>query len=243
MSLKQTLSDLVNSIAEKTNDLNNVTEKKANKRQDLTSSNGDHYPSVPAVQAGIQGAVTEAQRYADAAVSDVTGQLGDYITKAQKGAPGGVADLDGDGRVPASQLPSYVDDVREVASLPATGESGVIYVTTNDNLTYRWSGTGFIEISKSIALGETASTAYRGDRGKIAYDHTTRKDNPHGVTKAQVGLGNVDNTSDASKPVSTAQAAAIAAVRNDLEDFQDEVGTDFPDYNMQYLNAINYGNL
>lgn len=40
--------------------------------------------------------------------------------------------------------------------------------------------------------------------------HIGNKSNPHGVTKAQVGLGNVNNTSDADKPVSTAQATAIA---------------------------------
>ena len=45
------------------------------------------------------------------------------------------------------------------------------------------------------------------------YTHVSDKDNPHGVTKAQVGLGNVDNTSDANKPVSTAQQAAINACK------------------------------
>ncbi len=66
-----------------------------------------------------------------------------------------------------------------------------------------------MEISSSLALGETASTAYRGDRGKIAYDHTTNKNNPHSITKSQIGLSNVDNTSDANKPISTATQAAL----------------------------------
>ena len=52
-------------------------------------------------------------------------------------------------------------------------ESGKIYVNTTNNKTYRWSGTQYTEISESLALGETDSTAYRGDRGKIAYDHAT----------------------------------------------------------------------
>lgn len=60
-----------------------------------------------------------------------------------------------------------------------------------------------------VTLGESSSTAYRGDRGKIAYDHTFLITNPHSVTKAQVGLGNVDNTSDANKPVSTATTTAL----------------------------------
>ena len=116
------------------------------------------------------------------------------------------ADLVG-GKVPSSQLPSYVDDVLEfanLASFPATGESGKIYIAIDTNITYRWSGTGYAEISASLALGETPSTAYRGDRGKIAYDHSQ-------VThdKTLVGLGNVDNTSDLNKPISNAAQTAL----------------------------------
>lgn len=98
------------------------------------------------------------------------------IATTAKGAANGVAELGSDGKVPASQLPSYVDDVIEAASysaLPSTGESGKIYVTLDTNKTYRWSGTAYVEISASLALGETDSTAYRGDRGKVAYDHAT----------------------------------------------------------------------
>lgn len=100
----------------------------------------------------------------------------------------GKADLVG-GKIPTSQLPSYVDDVLEyanIAAFPATGETGKIYVAINTNLTYRWSGTAYVEISKSLALGETADTAYRGDRGKIAYDHSQATGNPHNTTAAQI---------------------------------------------------------
>lgn len=134
------------------------------------------------------------------------------IPLSQKGAAGGVATLDSVGKVPAAQLPSFVDDILEYDSLsdfPEEGESGKIYVATDTNRQYRWSGTQYSEISKSLALGETSSTAYRGDRGKAAYDHISNKSNPHGVTKSQVGLGNVDNTSDANKPVSTATQAEL----------------------------------
>jgi hypothetical protein len=129
-------------------------------------------------------------------------------------APNGVATLDSGGKVPAAQLPAYVDDVLEYAStaaFPATGDAGKIYVALDTNKTYRWSGSGYVEISASLALGETSSTAYRGDRGKTAYDHSQASGNPHGTSKADVGLGNVDNTSDASKPVSTAQQTALNA--------------------------------
>lgn len=100
------------------------------------------------------------------------------IPTSQKGASNGVAELDANGKVPSSQLPSYVDDVLEydsVSDFPATGESGKIYIDKSTNLTYRWSGTTYAEISPSLALGETSSTAYRGDRGKTAYDHASAK--------------------------------------------------------------------
>jgi hypothetical protein len=115
-----------------------------------------------------------------------------------------------DGKVPASQLPSYVDDVLEYANLaafPGTGESGKIYVALDTNKVYRWSGSTYIEISSSLALGETSSTAYRGDRGKTAYDHSQTTGNPHGVTKSDVGLSNVDNTADSAKSVNYAATA------------------------------------
>ena len=91
------------------------------------------------------------------------------VKRSEMGAANGVAQLDSSGLVPSSQLPSYVDDVLEYDTLtafPATGETGKIYVTKDTNLTYRWSGTQYTEISKSLALGETSSTAYAGDKGK-----------------------------------------------------------------------------
>ena len=214
-----------------------------------------------------------------------------------KGAPNGLASLNESGIIPSAQLPSYVDDVIEVdtfSNLPGTGESGKIYIVQDTNLTYRWSGTDYVEISKSLALGETSSTAYPGDKGKATTDklnripdklitdtvnvnqstteavlnfttyrqeaqqvggntltitsatisqaglmsssdktkldglkdqagitsdidavqtnletHINNKSNPHEVTKDQVGLGNVDNTSDANKPISTATQTAL----------------------------------
>ena len=120
------------------------------------------------------------------------------IPSTDKGANGGVAELDSNGKVPSSQLPSYVDDVLSYASqsaFPATGETGKIYIAEDTNKTYRWSGSAYAEISASLALGETSSTAYRGDRGKTAYDHSQTTGNPHGTTASDVGLGNVPNVS------------------------------------------------
>ena len=264
--------------------------------------------------------------------SELNSKVQQFINS--KGAPNGLASLNESGVIPSTQLPSYVDDVVEVAAfsnLPSKGESGKIYIVTSTNTQYRWSGTAYVEISKSIALGETSSTAYPGDKGKATTDvvnslsdtlvndvlvaqsnqnsvsltiksitkttankdkqllladgdpilltdgtpillgdsesariarateglysqandkvitinpattstagvmsssdkskldslksqaeidelvtkldtHISNKSNPHSVTKAQVGLGNVDNTSDANKPISTATQNAL----------------------------------
>ena len=232
--------------------------------------------------------------------ADTTLQNNINAINNSKGVANGIATLDQNGLVPSSQLPSYVDDVIEVSTfsaLPDTGESGKIYVTQDTNLTYRWSGTAYVEISQSLALGETSSTAYAGDKGKATTDklnripnklivdtngvtyndpdsvvlkytfykqqeqetstnihtinaattatpgimtaadktklnglkdqasitadidavqtnletHINNKTNPHEVTKAQVGLGNVDNTADTDKPISTATQSALDA--------------------------------
>lgn len=227
--------------------------------------------------------------------SELNSKVQQFINS--KGAPNGLASLNESGIIPSAQLPSYVDDVIEVDTfnnLPGTGESGKIYIVQDTNLTYRWSGTDYVEISKSLALGETSSTAYSGDKGKATTDklnripdklitdtvnvnqstteavlkfttyrqeaqqvgrntltitsatisqaglmsssdktkldglkdqagitsdidavqtnletHINNKSNPHEVTKDQVGLGNVDNTSDANKPISTATQTAL----------------------------------
>lgn len=144
-----------------------------------------------------------------------------------KGAVNGVAELDATGKVPASQLPSYVDDVLEYddqAGFPTTGETGKIYIAKDTNKTYRWSGSGYVEISASLALGTTSSTAFRGDYGQTAYTHSQSAHAPadaqknsditkaeieakltgtitthsHTVTKEDVGLGNVTNESKAT---------------------------------------------
>lgn len=108
------------------------------------------------------------------ALAEVTGLESTLAGKANVSDMSGKADLV-NGVVPSSQLPSFVDDVVEYANLaafPSTGESGKIYVAQDTNKTYRWSGTSYVVISETVALGETSATAYRGDRGKTAYDHS-----------------------------------------------------------------------
>ena len=122
----------------------------------------------------LEGALQQEIADRKAGDTTITNNLNAFINT--KGQPGGLASLDSNGLVPSSQLPSYVDDVLEYPTLsafPATGETGKIYVTLDTNLTYRWSGTGYVEISKSLALGETSSTAYAGNKGKENRDALT----------------------------------------------------------------------
>lgn len=179
----------------------------------------DNINSTSATQAATANAVKKAY--------DKANHSHPYLATSLKGAKNGVASLDENGLVPSSQLPSYVDDVLEydkLASFPKTGESGKIYVAQDSNKTYRWSGTAYVEISASLALGETSSTAYRGDYGKIAYDHsqkahvtgvkgdseTAYRTGNVNITKANVGLGNVPNvaTNDQTPTYTAASANA-----------------------------------
>ena len=152
------------------------------------------------------------------------------------------ADLVG-GKIPTNQLPSYVDDVLEFANLvsfPATGESGKIYIAIDTNLTYRWGGSSYVVMSSSLELGETSSTAYRGDRGKTAYDHSQAIGNPHNTTKSDIGLGNVDNTSDLNKPISNATQTALNSKEN-ISNKQNNLNADATNTKYPTVTAINSG--
>ena len=145
------------------------------------------------------------------------------IPSTEKGAASGVAELDANGKVPSSQLPSYVDDIIEgylyngafysdsAHTTLITGETGKIYVDLTTEKTYRWSGSAYAEISESLALGETSSTAFRGDQGKTAYDDSQ-------ANKANIGtMSNLTTTEKGSlvgavNELNAGKAAAGAAV-------------------------------
>ena len=157
----------------------NSAVSEATTQANYAKSQGDYAKAQgDAVENKIGLSLQQAKEYAD-----------EYkVDKRSLGAADGVAQLDSAGRVPASQLPSYVDDVLEfdeLSGFPRPGEAGKIYVAVDTNLTYRWSGSDYVEIGTSLALGETSSTAYRGDRGKTAYEHTqltASGSNPHNTT-------------------------------------------------------------
>lgn len=118
------------------------------------------------------------------------------------------------GVIDAAHLPSYVDDVIEgylnggkfyttksssgAYSGEIKAEAGKIYVDLSNNKTYRWSGSAYVVISETIALGTTHATAGYGDESRAAYNHSTSTGNPHKTTKADLGLGSVENKSSAT---------------------------------------------
>lgn len=162
--------------------------KLGNRTTNYTQSGG--VITIPAADilpsTGTTTTLTELN-YVHGVTSNIQTQLNGKIATSQKGAANGVASLDDTGRVPSSQLPSYVDDVVEgylsgskfykesAHTTEIAGETGKIYVDLSTNKTYRWSGTAFVEISSSLALGTTSSTAFRGDYGNTAYTHATAK--------------------------------------------------------------------
>lgn len=146
---------------------------------------------------------------AQGAKADTATQPGDLHTVATTGDYGDLANT------PDLSAFDNVDTYANLASFPGTGADDVFYIASDTGILYRWNGSAYVEVSGGIALGETSETAYRGDRGKVAFDHTSDTANPHGVTKAQVGLGNADNTSDANKPISTATQTALDGKADD----------------------------
>lgn len=155
------------------------------------------------------------------------------IAESVKGSAGGVAELDATGKVPATQLPSFVDDVLEgylynskfyedaSHTTEITAESGKIYTDISTNKTYRWSGTKFVVISDTLALGETSMTAYRGDYGKVAYNHSKSQHAPvDAEANVQADWLETDQTSAAyikNKPtIPTIEEASDADIENIL---------------------------
>ena len=153
---------------------------------------------------------------------------------ALKGANEGVSELDENGKVVASQLPSFVDDVIEgyyynskfykesSHTTLISGESGKIYVDLSTEKTYRWSGTQYVIISDTIALGETSSTAYRGDRGKIAYDHSQVAHAPSNAEKNQnafsnIKVGNTTIAADVASDTVTVEAGDNVTITADTD--------------------------
>lgn len=184
---------------------------------------------------GVKGSAETSYRKGDVNISPANIGLGNVTNHAQvkrteMGVANGVATLGADGKVPSGQLPSYVDDVLEYenkASLPAKGETGKIYVAKDTNLTYRWSGSAYVEISASLALGETSSTAYAGDKGKalavrvtaVEGKASTNESNISNVGTRVTNLENGTKAADKATKLATARKISISGDATGSTDF------------------------
>jgi len=188
------------------------TDSQGNNVYTITLTNGDSDDIT--CPRGPQGPTCEV----DSAISSTS--TNPVQNKVIYGALQGKADLD-NGKIPANQLPSYVDDVKSgylyegqfyedaQHTTVITAEADKIYIELTSNKTYRWSGSAYVEISESLALGETSATAYRGDRGKAAYDTSLTVGNVANLTTTEkssvVGAINEVNASKVTpNPVTTA---------------------------------------
>lgn len=222
-------SDIVSEVGEYTINGYKISSNPTLTKEDVGLGNVDNTsdldkPVSTAQQAAIDSAVSTVGAYtvngyaissnpeltkSDIGLSNVTNDA--QVKRTEMGVAGGVATLDESGTVPASQLPSYVDDVLEYetsSAFPSPGESGKIYVALDTNLTYRWSGSTYIEISQSIALGETSSTAYAGDKGKAVTD---RVNEVYGSNSVISGTTDVVFDDDDSSDSTLSAADALVA--------------------------------
>lgn len=187
------------------------------------------------VNSALGGKVPTSRKVNGKALSgDITLSAGDVdaIPTSARGAKNGVASLDENGKVPAAQLPSYVDDVLEgyvADDLSAfykdsgktsayTPETGKIYVNLNNNKTYRYSGSKYAVISETLALGETSSTAFDGARGKKAYDHSQSAHAPSNAERnIIVGIqkNGADVTVDSNRKVNITVPTKTSEITND----------------------------
>ncbi len=124
-------------------DLNNLTSVVNNKADSIHS-----HPSANIVHSG--GNLNDYLVSTESILNNVQQNISNINTS--KGQPNGIASLDETGLIPVGQLPSFVDDVLEFASVaqfPAVGVSGKIYVSINDNIGYRWGGSNYFQIGAS----------------------------------------------------------------------------------------------
>lgn len=175
VELNTTIPGQIEDLKEADSNLNNRIDNLDNK---IDKEIADREAEIDRIENKFDGVTDKLEDALQKEIEDrkagdttITNSLNAFIST--KGQPSGLAELDSTGKVPAAQLPSYVDDVLEFstkAQFPQIGETGKIYVSKDTNLTYRWTGTQYLEISQSLALGETPSTAYPGDKGKANRD-------------------------------------------------------------------------
>lgn len=228
LSVPQRVSELTNDAGYVRNrDISAVLTDMQDRIVDLEGReevSAEQLEKINSVEAGAQVNVLESVIFNGAVLPVVNKEVSINIDLSRK------ADLDENGKVLASQMPSYVDDVLdayaeydmtesgqpinirlfedEAKTNPIKPESQKIYLDKESKYQYRWTGTEYATIGAPTVIGEVAGTAYDGSKGKALSDafnaHASNIDNPHQVTKGQVGLDNVDNTADKDKNVNSA---------------------------------------
>ena len=159
----------------------------------------------------------EARQGAEAAL----GLIDDLNTT--KGKANGLATLDSAGKVPEAQVPPCILEFDTKAAFPATGKVNKIYVSKNDNKTWRWNGTAYVEISASIALGETSSTAYAGNKGKANADAIAAINNSKAKANGLATLDANGKLSSSQLPLGTTANTAFPGDKGaqNVEDITD----------------------
>lgn len=133
-------------------DQSSAARDKAQEYRDQAAIHKDSAAASAADASGFTAQAHQAKLDAEAARDTVNNAIADVLSTSEKGAANGVAPLDADAKIPAVYLPSFVDDVVEADSygdLPASGEKGKIYVTVDDNKTYRWGGSSYVNIASA----------------------------------------------------------------------------------------------
>lgn len=193
------------------------------------------YSLLGADAAGVYRVPDATDKLSPVNLQQLLAKLEKYILATEKGTAGGVAVLDSSGKVPASQLPGFVDDVLDSYVRPGaalysaswlslekngaalTPEEGKLYIVKEGeyaNHQYRWTGSQYGEIASSLALGEVTGTAYDGGKGKALRDELTAE-------SARID----DNEAD------------IAALRTDVDTGETYIGAAEPD-NKRYKTWI-----
>jgi len=195
-----------------------------------------------------------------------------YIKASTKGVANGVASLDANGRIPSSQIPSAVDEIIEgylyngvfyadsSHTEALTGETGKIYVDLSTNKTYRWSGSLYVEISESLAIGTTTGTAYDGGLGAgLASDVSSLQTTVNAIPNTYVvkssgtnkgvitnsttyvgaSFGNTAGTTGGTELSMTSGSISLATVKNDIQEtilFIQEDNITFTSDNLKWNN-------
>ncbi len=207
------IADFRQVVGVKLNFLYDTKEDKSNKKTNLLSADPAHYPNVPAVRDGINIAIIDAInalnidldtkfiKISEKGIPNGVVPLNNQGLIDVQYIPGFIDDVvdlvdilttyPTSGMIVGQKWYNTATKKIFTATSATTGTtsdpiSDVIYVNTQDNTTWRWTGTTMVQLNGGLVLGITSTTAFRGDHGKIAYDHTFIVGNPHNTQMTDI---------------------------------------------------------